>query len=408
MEKYPIGFWNYTGTGDLKKKDVIDWKDLGMSFAMSPEYNPAHSKKQDMIDILDACEENGLKAIICDSRARWYGASENPEEYRNRFTDAYEDFGRHPATIGFHIGDEPSREIDFKSCITANKIQLEIAPELTPFINFLPYWRGIEQSILHFDTFSEWAAHMANNGKFKMLCYDCYTQMNPEEEGTDRFFLNLKYYSDAAKAANLPLWTTLLSVGHYRYREPDEDDLRWQLSAAAACGCKGILWFFIYMRAPMSNYRVSAIDEFGERTRTFEPLSRVNRHFLHRFGDFFRDASLKGTWMTGKTYGGYKEFKSGEIPGVTAVESPYGNPGIISHFELDGKNYIAVVNNTPFESGAFKIIYGKEIKTVNRLGWNGFVNTKHYDGDAFYSENDGIITSGDWCAPGQMNVYQFE
>lgn len=241
-----------------------------------------------------------------------------------------------------------------------------------------------------------------------MLCYDCYTQMNPEEEGTDRFFLNLKYYSDAAKAANLPLWTTLLSVGHYRYREPDEDDLRWQLSAAAACGCKGILWFFIYMRAPMSNYRVSAIDEFGERTRTFEPLSRVNRHFLHRFGDFFRDASLKGTWMTGKTYGGYKEFKSGEIPGVTAVESPYGNPGIISHFELDGKNYIAVVNNTPFESGAFKIIYGKEIKTVNRLGWNGFVNTKHYDGDAFYSENDGIITSGDWCAPGQMNVYQFE
>ena len=128
--------------------------------------------------------------------------------------------------------------------------------------------------------------HMADNGKFKMLCYDCYTQMNPEEEGTDRFFLNLKYYSDAAKAAKLPLWTTLLSVGHYRYREPNEDDLRWQLSAAAACGCKGILWFFIYMRAPMSNYRVSPSMNSA---RGQEPSSRFpgKPPLSHRFGDFF-------------------------------------------------------------------------------------------------------------------------
>jgi hypothetical protein len=158
----------------------------------------------------------------------------------------------------------------------------------------------------------------------------------------------------------------------------------------------------------MSNYRVSAIDEFGERTRTFEPLSRVNRHFLHRFGDFFRDAELIGAWMTGKTYGGYGEFTGSEIPGITGVESSHGNPGIVSHFKLDGRNYVCVVNNTPFKSGAFKITYSKDIKKVNRLGWNGFQDTKYYHGDAFYSENDGIITSGDWYAPGQMNVYRFE
>ena len=65
---------------------------------------------------------------------------------------------------------------------------------------------------------------------------------------------------------------------------------------AVASGMKGILWFFVYMRTPVSNYRLAPIDEFGERTETYTWMSRVNRHFQHQFGDFFHRANTPTLW----------------------------------------------------------------------------------------------------------------
>ena len=409
MEKFPIGFWNYTRTGQLGTEAVHDWKDLGMSFAMSPEFNPAEDDKGVMLAMLDECEKTGLKMIICDSRVRWNGASTDPDGYRARFRAAYEDFGRHVACMGFHIGDEPMDETSFADCIEANRIQLEIAPELAPFVNFLPYWDGIEQSILHTDTFEEWAERMARDGQLRLLSYDCYTQMNPEEAGTDQYFKNLRKFASAAEASGIPVWTTLLSVGHFRYREPNENDLRWQLSTAAACGCKGIMWFFIYMRAPHANYRRSPIDEFWERTETFGWLSRVNRNFQHRYGRFFIGAKLKKTFMIGKAYGGYPLLDGSHgDPLLLDVTSGEGLPGIVSLYELDGEKYICIVNNTPFESGTFTMHFGKELKKLERVEWDGMRDVKLFHHDAIYTENEKEIIAGDWFCPGQMQVYRYE
>ena len=407
MKKFPIGFWNYTRTGQLGPKDVHDWDDLGMTFAMSPEFAAGKSDKADMIALLDECEKLGIKMRICDSRVYWRGASTDPGDYRARFKAAYDDFGRHPACMGFHIGDEPMDDVAFADCIAANKIQLETAPELTPFVNFLPYWNGIEKSILHTDTFEEWAERMAKDGDLKLLCYDCYVQMNPEEAGTDQYFRNLNKFSSAAKASGIPVWTTLLSVGHFRYREPSENDMRWQLNTAAACGCKGILWFFIYMRTPMSNYRKAPIDEFWERTESFGWMSRVNRHFQHRFGQFFLGSTLKKTYMLGKSYGGYPLLEGSPDPLIDSVVSEHGLPGIVSLFDYDGGKYICIVNNTPFESGMFNVHYSKAVKKIERVDWNGLSDVKYSHHDASYSEKENETIAGDWYAPGQMQIYRY-
>ena len=407
MEKFPIGFWNYTRAGQLGVEAVHDWKDLGMSFAMSPEFNPDTDDKALMLAMLDECEKLGLKMLMCDSRVRWFGASGDPEGYRARFKAAYDDFGRHPACMGFHIGDEPTDDTGFADCIEANKIQLETAPQLTPFINFLPYWDGIEQTILHADTFEDWAIHMAKDGGLKLLSYDNYTQMNPEEEGTDRYFKNLRKFSSAASASGIPLWTTLLSVGHFRYREPGEDDIRWQISTAAACGCKGIMWFFIYMRAPHANYRRSAIDEFWERTETFGWLSRENRHFQRRYGDFFLHAELKKTYMLGKGYGGYPLFEDAHDDVIRSVESVHGLPAVVSLFEYNGGKYLCLVNNTPFESGLFKVHFSPKVEKVESLEWDGLVDMRK-QGGSYFERNDKETMAGDWFCPGQMQVYKYE
>ena len=71
MDKFPIGFWNYTRTGQLGPKDVHDWNDLGMTFAMSPEFNPEKDDRNVMLSMLDECEKLGIKigmtgAEVCD------------------------------------------------------------------------------------------------------------------------------------------------------------------------------------------------------------------------------------------------------------------------------------------------------------------------------------------------------
>ncbi|MBR5445255.1 MAG: hypothetical protein IKV57_03980 [Clostridia bacterium] len=408
MDKFPIGFWNYTVAGQQTAKDVEDWADLGMTMANSPEYWEG-CDKQAMLDILDACEEKGIKVILCDHRARWWGISEDPEGAKAMFARALDDFGSHPAVLGFHVGDEPHTDVMFAESIMSHKMQLEMAPHLVPHLNFLPYWDGQEESLLKFPTFTEWAQSMADRAGLKILCYDCYTQMNPEEAGVHQYFKNLYKFMEAADATGITPWTTLLSVGHFRYRCPSEDDLRWQLNTAVASGMKGILWFFVYERIPTSNYRLPPIDEFGERTPTFHAMSRVNRHFLHQFGDFFLHAKHISTYHTGKAYGGYPMFVPGETSDVIQdVFCDQGLPAVVSFFEKDGGKYVAVVNNSTTESGLFKILVPKGTPVFQRFDWNHrCVDMKTNAWDAHYAETDTVCIGGDWLAPGQMKLYRY-
>ena len=402
--KYPIGFWNYTKTGDLTPESVKDWAELGMTMANSPEYWEGCDKNA-MLALLDECQKYGIRVIICDHRARWWGASDDPAAYEERFRAAYEDFGHHPATIGFHVGDEPWEKKAFDDCITAHNIQLKVAPELTPHLNFLPYWDGQEKG-LGAETFTAWAEDMVRKSDLRILCYDCYSQMNPNGEGVDQYFKNLRKFSEAADATGIVPWSTLLSVGHFRYRCPSEDDLRWQLNTAVASGMKGILWFFVYMRNPVSNYRLAPIDEFGERTETYTWMSRVNRHFQHQFGDFFMKANHIATYHVGKTWGGYEAFEAGKTdPAVLDITCDQGLDAVAGFFELDGERYLALVNNSWTDSGLFKIHTPKDGR-LDRMNWNGsFTAVKAAHWDAFYTETETENIGGDWLAPGQMKVY---
>ena len=89
MDKFPIGFWNYAPTGQYGPEAVQDWADLGMTFAISPEYYDGCDKSA-MLKILDACAERDIKVIVSDSRARWW-SGKTEEECEAVFRQAYED-----------------------------------------------------------------------------------------------------------------------------------------------------------------------------------------------------------------------------------------------------------------------------------------------------------------------------
>ena len=406
--KFPMGFWNYQPAGKYGPEEVKRWADCGMTLTLSPTFTYGQSDKAAFLALLDACAAQGVRLIVCIPSLNFSGDAD-AETYRRDFKKAYDDFGRHPAVFGFFIGDEPSGEKQMAACVRAYHIQLEVAPELTPFLNFNPYWPNIEKEALGGRTFSAWAKEFAAATSCRLICYDHYSQMNPGEEGIDAYFLSMKKYGDAAKAANLPLWTTLLSVGHFRYRVPDEDDLRWQLGSAVACGCRGILWFFFYNGMPCNNYRGSPIDEFGGKTETYTRLSLVLRRFHAMYGDLLTTLKFREAFHVVKSYGGFPLFPENSHPLIRRVESVHGVPGIVSFYE-DGRGteYAVLANNSPFESGQFRFVLPKDkTRRIIRTGLNGKsmedFRVSHHD--AHYAETADAISAGAWLAPGQIEIF---
>ena len=218
------------------------------------------------------------------------------------------------------------------------------------------------------------------------------------------YFRNLRLYREAADRAGIIPWTTLLSVGHWRYRCPNEDDLRWQLSTAVASGMEGIMWFHIYERECRLNYRLAPIDAFGEHTETFNWLARTNKYFLYQFGDFFNRAKWIKTIHYGKAYGEVELWEKGKSDDlVMDISSPHNLNAVVGFFELDGKKYVAIVNNSPTETGMFRIHVSKKAKNVLQWNWHSNLVRGKYT-----QATDNEYICGDWYAPGQMKLYCIE
>ena len=375
-KNFLVGFWNYVPTGKIDvEKSVDDWKDLGMNMAMSCECSTEEGRKY-LLKNLNAAAEKGVKIIVCDSRTRWRNyAAKGAEEYRKDVEAAVKEFASHPAFYAFHIGDEPEIQ-DWENMLAATKIVREYA---RPFVNFFPFFEEdfVERLGTEHDGYAQMLRDAVDQTGLEMLCYDCYNQMfeHDREEGIESYFYNLNRFYKAAKDKGVDMWTTLLSVGHWCYRVPSEDDLRWQISTAVAHGAKGLLWFYIYGRLLESNYRQSPFDQYYEKTDTFHRLARQNKLFQDHFAERLAGATLLETRHVGKAYGGTKLYTPDCIEGLSFTRR-FGSPMIVSRFrDTDGKIFLLLVNNSQ-----------SDIEKVTGR----------------YGTNEWIL----WFAPGQMVIVE--
>ena len=403
---FPIGFWNYCPTAKLGPASVKDWADAGMTLTMSPEFDPRKDAVKDLRAILDAAHKRHIRMIVCDARSTWPALAGGEQAYRDGFAQAVKDFGSHPAVFGFHVGDEPDAA-NFDNACRACRIQKELAPSLTPFLNLLPWFEGVETHV----GFAKWSHYLdayVERAKPELLCYDCYAQMNPSPLdgfwGLEMYFANLREFQEASARHGIPFWATLLSVGHFKYRCPREDDLRWQLNTAVAHGAKGLLWFFFYMRQPHDNYRVAPVDEHWERTETYEWLSRVNRTFLKWHAPVMRTLALRKVSHVGRAWGG--------IPLLDgkgrALAAQADQPLIVSEFaDPRGRAYVAVVNNSQAQSTHATLTVGGVKPRLFRVEWEA-VESEIQAAAGGASRGDDFARVVRWLAPGQMEVFRVE
>ena len=410
-EVFPMGFWGTQAIDDVPLTDVADWAACGMTLTVAPHYSPDPERKKKLLALLDECHKFGIRLILSDSRTTWRGASTDPEGYRSRVAEAVADFGSHPAVFGFHLGDEP-QHTSFDDIRAAAKIQLELAPHLTPYLNHFPGWPG-HTPLWGCNSFEEWTHEIIPSLGVPLISFDNYTQMNPfgDGKGVDDYYTSLRVYSEAAAVMKVPFWSIVLSVGHFRYRCPNEDDIRWQLYTSVIHGAKGVIWFYYRMMRSHINYRNAPVNELGEKTETWTWLSRQLRLFHKTYGPLMMRLTHKGSWHLGRVYGGWDEWREGVHKYAINFISNHNLDGVFSRFTDDeGNEYVAILNNDQKESGMFHLIFDPSVKRLWRTCFGGVehdVATDHWDANYRINEQGNII-SGTWLAPGQMEIYRLE
>lgn len=346
MDKIKLSFWNYLPLDNYKKDVILDWKELGVNLAMSFVFDIEKHSKKAMNDFLDDCLEHNLKVIIVDTRSSFYELDRiSEEEYRQNIKQAYEDFGHHKATFGFFIGDEPNFEHVDKAIRAAQIVQEEM-PNLTPFLNLLPYFSNKkEQEKLgrNEEFFVNLLTKILKESKLPIIGFDhytqCYDEQMDQEKGIMFYLYDLKMYQKVCEQCGVDFYVSNLSVGHWYYRVPTQDDFRWQINVSLAMGAKGILWFYFHQKSSDASYRCAPF--YGEnltKNSTFLNLKIEQQHFISHYLEFFEDAKLLESNVIKKC----KKYIDEDIK----IECDRKNFLILSKFSKNNEIFYVLVNGS--------------------------------------------------------------
>ena len=413
LKKFPISFWSYTNLAQhgkyMTENEVKSWADAGFTVPQSPGFDSNDPEQKGQIkQMLGWAEKYGMKLIVTDPRGYAKGGNEgNPDEnYGDGIRAALKDFGNHPALFGFHVGDEPDAAFKntFFECL---RIQKELAPNLHPFANLLPHFPGIEKRA-GTDTWPNYLDEYARKTNADLVAYDCYAQMKPGEEGWNDYFRNLKFHREASVRNGIPFWNTILSVGHFEYRMPNQDELRWQFYTSIAGGANGIAWFFYYMREPHGNYRMAPVDEFWNKTQGYYDLQRIQNGFHRRYGDLFNKLVSTRVCFYGRSYGNGEFFSPDSFISDITITRGINSLMIAEFIDAGGRPYVMFVNNSTDKNSCVQVSFPKKAKIFS-WDWSG----KEFEGAAYCSDQPKIDADGKqlhslWLAPGQEAVYRIE
>lgn len=414
LHAYPISFWSYTNLAEhgkyMDEAEVAEWADAGFTVPQSPSFDPGNAEQvAHMRRILDWSQAHGMKLILCDPRCNAHWVDEGgklvvPPGYADGVRAAVTQFGDHPALFGFHVGDEPDAAMK-EAFFQCYRIQKELAPALHPFANLLPFFTGIE-SRAGTDTWPNYLDEFVRKSSADLISYDCYTQMWAGQKGWDSYFENLRLNREASLRNGVPFWNTLLSVGHYAYRCPSYDDLRWQFNTTVASGANGLLWFFYYMRQPHANYRLAPVDEHWDRTQTYTDIRRIQKSFHRFYGDLFTRLVCTKVMFSPTPFGGGQGFAP---DAVIARLLPETAPALVSEFvDAQGRPYVMLVNLSLTDSQQIGLTFAGGKAKVFSWNWQGH----EVEGNAYCesgSERDEKgFTVRHFLAPGQEAVYRVE
>ena len=391
-QKYPYSRWVYNPMTDFSPDEMELWAECGMTTPLSPKMRYGKNDPRELIPWLDKAESLGMK-LIANYEDFSYGnvRRDGAEEVECKMREVYEVLKGHPALFGFYAGDEPSGKENLKATVEVFRIHKKVAPELTPYLNFIGDMPAFNGDMLGGRTLEEWFRYVVEETGVKLASQDLYCS-TINQVGVRNDIDALRKIVTAAEKSGFDIWANTLCSAHYAYQAPNYFGILWQITVPAACGCKGNIWFRFYDRALGHEYHSSPIDEYGNKTDTYYSILRAQKRFNDQYGELIMTLKRKSTYMLGETVTDvFPKFNKGDHD-LVSVSATWDDI-LVSFFEdKDGNEYICAVNAMKDIHGSFRLSYDKEKCSVYEVLLNGQV--------------ENLIPPGDEYEEGRIPLYQ--
>ncbi|MBR3415961.1 MAG: hypothetical protein IKH09_04635 [Clostridia bacterium] len=353
-DKFAFSMWVYNDIREFTPDEMKIWRDCGMNIPLAPKTYIGRDDPSVLLPWLDRAREYGIRLI-----ANYEGISYSDykklgrEGYIAKVRPLIDALSSHPALYGFYVGDEPSCREDLEASADVIGIHKQLAPHLTPFLNYTGSMTGFSDADRGGRTLDEWMKYVKERTGTEMICFDVYDQQINDGGGKTMFFDAVKKMVDAGKACETDVWGCLISTGGHVYREPTEVDMKWQIHMAAALGLRGVLWFKFYDRDFANDGYGSPIDEFGNPTQAFYGIYRTQRRFMNHYGEFIMKMKHKKTYSVKLDRGVFPIFKPGDHDLIKEINAD--DETIVSFFDGDdGYEYMCVCNSEYRHYGSVK------------------------------------------------------
>jgi hypothetical protein len=345
---------------------------------------------------LDKVRDAGLACFVSDPRIGGYDWQALPpdSEIRGRIGGLAHQIGSNPAAIGFFLRDEPHAAL-MPGLARVAKIARDAMPGMWPYVNLFPYRVSPER--LGTDTYDKYVRMLVDTIGQPFLSYDNYSLVGGQM--LDYFYTNLEIVRRLSIETQTPFWNCILANAHFNYMEPSDATFHLQVYATLAYGGRGIQ-YFTYFAPDVGNYRLAAIDQFGNRTPTWERLRRINLEIAALAPTILK---LRSTGVVhypdvpdqAKPLSASRLVRSIDMT-QRFVKPPVAGRFLVGEFEdRQGRPYVMIVNRDLNNSFQFHLHLVKENAKLIRIS--------PYTGkeEAFGGEMD-------WLAPGAGILLRIE
>ncbi|HUZ47044.1 MAG TPA: hypothetical protein VMW54_10450 [Terriglobia bacterium] len=222
---------------------------------------------------LDKVNAAGLSCFVSDPRVNGYDWTKMPdrEQILKNVTAAAQELQNHPAALGFFLRDEPGAPLmpGLGEVVSAVR---QAAPSAWSYINLFPNYANEAQ--LGTPTYDAYIQKFIDEVHPPFLSYDNYSLLHGEM--LDQFYTNLSAVRRLSLKAGIPFWNVVLCGTLFNYMEPSAATFDLQAYSTMAYGGRGIA-YFTYFSPAHGNFRDSPVDQFGDRTATWDQLRLINK-----------------------------------------------------------------------------------------------------------------------------------
>jgi hypothetical protein len=349
-----------------------------------------------MVKDLAAYEKAGIQVFVSDPRANGYDFEKplSEVEVRRNLESLSKDVGTSPAVLGFMLRDEPHARAMPMLGTVARLIQ-ELMPGKWPYVNLFPV--RVSADRMGVSNYHDYVRMLVDTVHQPFLSYDNYSLV--EGEMLDYFYTNLEVVRRLSLETKTPFWNCVLSNAHFNYMENSDSTYHLQAYATMAHGGRGIQ-YFSYFTWPLGNYRLGPIDQFGNKTASWDKLRRINNQ-IHALAPTLKGLKSSGVYHYPDVPADCRPLVESKLVESIEMTQRYVVPPIQGRFLIgefqdgQGRPYLMLVNKDLSHSFRFKVNLRKPYQKLTHIS-------------PYSGQEEPFGQEMDWIAPGAGHLFRLE